>query len=1129
MMDKAFEKWLSRAPIRQEQRQQWAMQVKEKLIPKLCASLKDFVVARRKLDRFRSEQRFRCLQQATIIGVTSTGLARNLELLRRLSSKVIVIEEAGELLESHTITSFLPSVEHVILIGDHMQLRPKVDNYELSRESRQGAKYSLDVSLFERLVMPTEGYRAVKLKFSTLETQRRMHPSISRLIRKELYPSLQDSPQVNQYPEVNGMKRRLFWLDHAEFEGGADDEQTTTHWNEHEIDMTVALVSHLIKQGTYSSENLAVLTPYLGQLQRLRERMQSQFEIVVSDRDEEDLVQKGLEITTSDSEEIPVSTTAKISMAKAIRLATVDNFQGEEAQVVVISLVRSNREGKVGFLRTSNRINVLLSRAKHGMYIIGNATTARTVPFWDQTLRTLEAEGLVGTSLELACPRHPNTPIQVSNPEDFAMFSPEGGCKLPCHQRLECGHVCVRACHSDVMHAAVRCLEPCPKQLKCKHVCPKQCWQPCEKDCKVPIGMADDFALPCGHHIDTLECRYAEEPDRYKCKVRVTKVVPGCLHSIETDCHVKLDAQDFKCNARCSTPLPCGHTCNKACHLCRKKYGKTDHTQCDKVCGRDYACGHSCRKKCHGEIPCPPCEAPCATRCSHSRCPKPCSAPCAPCVAEDCTNRCDHGNNCSMPCAAPCNNLPCSERCDKLLDCGHQCPSLCSEPCPGKKFCQVCSEDTVKDQVVDQIEHGTYREINLEESPVIVAPCGHLYTVQTLDGWMEMSTHYEVEGHNIKAILATSTPFSVKEMKACMYCRGFLGTINRYSRILRRAFLDEVTKKFISDSNSKLAGFMERYYDEQDNLAKTPSAAGSDITAYVRPYLSGPIVLQGLPDQQMNRLRKFGARRHADMLKLHGELWRFKKQVSVDEQPFKRVHDRVETLRAQGGTVDELKMQPELIQTGMEVKVHALLVRCELFLIQDTLEVRKEGPAHPLMGDISVNLKRNVEGCEKLIAAAQNAFMPLQLTEGHIFAAQYIALWMSYVENDKRNELRGQGEKHITEAEEAMKKISGSTSGLREMIDAVNIALNGGVFYQPVTSDEMRAVYQAMRTEFLGTGHWYTCVNGHPFTVGECGMPMQQALCPECGEHVGGAHHQPVEGVQRAESIEQQFGRLNID
>jgi superfamily I DNA and/or RNA helicase len=60
---------------------------------------------------------------------------------------------------------------------------------------------------------------------------------------------------------------------------------------------------------------------------------------------------------------------------QVLRIAIVDNFQGEEAKVVIISLVQSNTIKSVGFLKTTNWINVLLSRAKDGMYIIGNADT----------------------------------------------------------------------------------------------------------------------------------------------------------------------------------------------------------------------------------------------------------------------------------------------------------------------------------------------------------------------------------------------------------------------------------------------------------------------------------------------------------------------------------------------------------------------------------------------------------------------------------------------------------------------------------------------------------------------------------------------------------------------------------
>jgi len=72
-----------------------------------------------------------------------------MDLLERLNSKVLVIEEAAEVLEAHNIASFPPSVQHAILIGDHLQLRPQIQNFALSSENARGKQFSLDVSLFE--------------------------------------------------------------------------------------------------------------------------------------------------------------------------------------------------------------------------------------------------------------------------------------------------------------------------------------------------------------------------------------------------------------------------------------------------------------------------------------------------------------------------------------------------------------------------------------------------------------------------------------------------------------------------------------------------------------------------------------------------------------------------------------------------------------------------------------------------------------------------------------------------------------------------------------------------------------------------------------------------------------------
>lgn len=295
----------------------------------------------------------------------------------------------------------------------------------------------------------------------------------------------------------------------------------------------------------------------------------------------------------------------KKQLTEMLRLATVDNFQGEEAKIVIVSLVRSNKEQKVGFLRTKNRANVLLSRAKHGMYLIGNSETYASNDMWSEVLGMLRATDSVGQSFELACPRHPDTAIQVSEPEDFLNKSPEGGCKLPCDRRLNCGHECAAPCHSEAMHTVFKCDKPCQYVADCGHQCPKKCSDDCGK-CVVKLN---NVALPCGHTKDNVTCYQTLDTATIHCPVPTIKIAPVCLHSVEVACSQDMSADKFKCTVPCPQDLDCGHgKCPGNCSQCSN--GK--HQLCKKLCGRrSGTCNHTCPQLCHSGSACGSCERPC--------------------------------------------------------------------------------------------------------------------------------------------------------------------------------------------------------------------------------------------------------------------------------------------------------------------------------------------------------------------------------------------------------------------------------------------------------------------------------------------------------------------------------------
>jgi hypothetical protein len=410
----------------------WKEEAIDQIKRSLLVNLKAYQDATAEIDKIGAEVSHRVLARANVIVVTASGLARNRELLHRLHSKVLLVEEANEVLEAHLLTAMLPSIEHAILIGDH----------QLRLRENPCSQVMMDVSLFERLVRLKENENNA-LQVVTLETQHRMHPSISALM-STTYPDLRASLEAAKYSEVSGMLRRLFWLDHRHAEdSGKDPSDSAFRTNNYEVETVSALVRHLLRQDVYRSCDIAILTLYHGQLRKLHRALS--------------LLSVDMRTSLHD-----------------LRLAKIDGFQGREAKIVIVSLVRSN--GDIAITpRTSSRINSLLSRAQHGMYIIGNSETFAQIPMFGDVLKTLKKNGNVGPQLELYCPRHPGKSLQVSRPDDLLVVSPEGGCDEPCGKNLPCGHLYIGKCHSDGMHQSTYCLQPCGKSLPCGHACINKC------------------------------------------------------------------------------------------------------------------------------------------------------------------------------------------------------------------------------------------------------------------------------------------------------------------------------------------------------------------------------------------------------------------------------------------------------------------------------------------------------------------------------------------------------------------------------------------------------------------------------------------------------------------------------
>ncbi|KAF7376292.1 hypothetical protein MSAN_00044600 [Mycena sanguinolenta] len=372
----------------------------------------------------KDEIRRQLLSDIDIVGCTTTGAAKLTSLLKSLSPRVMLVEEAGQVLEAHILGSLVPSVEHLILIGDPLQLRPTLNNYALSMDNKRGKElFKFDMSLMERLAVNG-------LAMSQINVQRRMRPTISALIRNALYPALQDHDLVKSYSDVRGFAKNVFFFSHShrENEGG---EESASKYNTFEVAMIKDLVLHLLRQGCYSEEgDIVVLCAYLGQLARVRDALRNEVAVVIDGLDKENLAEQEEELDGDDHAQFE-----RVQVTKRVRLRTIDNYQGEEARVVILSTVRNAGSGStngsqrptIGFLTSENRTNVALSRAKEGLFILGNAVQlASRSKMWKDVIEQLEDADCVGTAFPVACHNHPDKVEHVSQPGRLALFAPDG-------------------------------------------------------------------------------------------------------------------------------------------------------------------------------------------------------------------------------------------------------------------------------------------------------------------------------------------------------------------------------------------------------------------------------------------------------------------------------------------------------------------------------------------------------------------------------------------------------------------------------------------------------------------------------------------------------------------------------
>ncbi|XP_059444854.1 uncharacterized protein LOC132176609 [Corylus avellana] len=276
-----------------------------------------------------------CLQTASVLFCTaSSSYKLHSVAMKRLS--ILVIDEAAQLKECEsTIPLQLPGLRHAILFGDECQLPAMV-------ESNISGKAGFGRSLFERLSSLGHSKHLLNIQY-------RMHPSISFFPNSNFYhKQILDSPNVKRKSHE---KHYLSWPMFGPYSfinivGGREekDDVGRSSRNMVEVAVVMKILQKLCKAWVGSEQKLSVgvISPYAAQVVAIQEKLGRKYDNL-----------DGF----------------------AVKVKSVDGFQGREEDIIIISTVRSNSWASIGFLSNPQRTNAALTRARHCLWILGNERT----------------------------------------------------------------------------------------------------------------------------------------------------------------------------------------------------------------------------------------------------------------------------------------------------------------------------------------------------------------------------------------------------------------------------------------------------------------------------------------------------------------------------------------------------------------------------------------------------------------------------------------------------------------------------------------------------------------------------------------------------------------------------------
>lgn len=320
------------------------------------------------------------IANADVIFTTTASIGnKHINQLDRIP--VLIMDEATQSSEQLTLIAMaVRGCTKIILVGDSKQL-------SVFTEVK-----TLQMSLFERVLA-----NGVYTKPLFLNTQYRMHPAISEFSRQNVYDGKLKDGISAEDRLMKKIKYPVFFFDHQGVHA-TEDKTFSIHgedfgfsWsNKVEAKYVVEFVEILIRDRKLTPSDIGVMTGYSAQ----RELLVKEFRRNSVVNPEKCHVESSV-----DTDDLSMKRNVTVVDINGLIVASVDAFQGREKKVIIMSLVRSNNDGNIGFMIDERRMNVALTRAQYSMILVGNAKCFSKNQFWGSYIESLQEKGYVHTDI----------------------------------------------------------------------------------------------------------------------------------------------------------------------------------------------------------------------------------------------------------------------------------------------------------------------------------------------------------------------------------------------------------------------------------------------------------------------------------------------------------------------------------------------------------------------------------------------------------------------------------------------------------------------------------------------------------------------------------------------------------